>query len=108
MSIESSATTQSSQAALFASSKTAPVTDNSDPSKPQGGQIVISGRRYVTPEALAAVLGVTTRTLSRWNAARIGPPKIRIGKVILFDQDKIPDWLASRETEPVRSPGRRR
>jgi hypothetical protein len=72
------------------------------------GQIEISGRRYVTPECLAATLGVTTRTLCRWDASRIGPPKIKIGKVILFDQAKLPEWLASRETELVRSPGRRR
>ena len=53
-------------------------------------------------------LGVTTRTLCRWDAARIGPPKIKVGKLVLFDLAKLPDWLATRETEPVRASGRRR
>jgi hypothetical protein len=71
------------------------------------GEVEIAGRRYVTADRLAATLGVTVRTLGRWNAARIGPPKIKIGKLILFDLAKLPDWLATRETEPVRAPGLR-
>jgi hypothetical protein len=72
------------------------------------GEVEIAGRRYVTADRLAATLGVTVRTLGRWDAARIGPPKIKIGKLILFDLAKLPDWLATRETEPVRASGRRR
>jgi hypothetical protein len=72
------------------------------------GEIEIAGRRYVTAERLAATLGVTVRTLARWDAARIGPPKIRVGKLVLFDVTKLPAWLAARETEPVRAAGRRR
>jgi phage terminase Nu1 subunit (DNA packaging protein) len=69
---------------------------------------VIAGRHYVTANRLAATLGVTPRTLARWDAARIGPPKIKVGKLVLFDLAKLPEWLATRETEPVRAAGRRR
>ena len=72
------------------------------------GEIEIAGRRYVTAERLAATLGVTVRTLARWDAARIGPPKIKVGKLVLFDLAKLPAWLATRETAPVRAAGRRR
>ena len=72
------------------------------------GEIEIAGRRYVTADRLAATLGVTVRTLARWDAARIGPPKIKVGKLVLFDLAKLPAWLAARETEPVRAAGRRR
>ena len=72
------------------------------------GDVEIAGRRYVTADRLPATLGVTVRTLCRWDAARVGPPKIKIGKLILFDLAKLPDWLATRETEPVRASGRRR
>jgi hypothetical protein len=65
------------------------------------GEIEIAGRRYVTKKRLAAMLGVTVRTLARWNATRIGPPKISIGKTVLFDLAKLPDWLASREAQPL-------
>jgi hypothetical protein len=66
------------------------------------GEVEIAGHRYVTADRLAGILGVTVRTLARWNAARIGPPKISIGKTVLFDVAKLPDWLATRETHPTR------
>ncbi len=69
------------------------------------GEVEIAGRRYQTADRVARTFNVSTRTLARWDAARIGPPKIRIGKLVLYDVGKLPDWLASRETEPVR--GRR-
>ena len=62
------------------------------------GLVEIGGRRYVTAGRLASLLGVTVRTLSRWDAAGNGPPKIKIGKKVLFDLDKVPEWLAGRET----------
>ncbi|MBV8092095.1 MAG: hypothetical protein JOY71_23220 [Acetobacteraceae bacterium] len=68
----------------------------------ENGELEIAGKRYFTADRLAMTLGVTERTLSRWDAARIGPPKIKIGKLVLFDVDKLPDWLAARETAPVR------
>jgi len=72
------------------------------------GEVEIAGRRYVTAVRLAATLGVTVRTLARWDAARIGPPKIKVGKLILFDLAKLPEWLAMCETGVVRAAGRRR
>lgn len=80
----------------------------SPPAISASGEVEISGRRYVTADRLATTLGVTTRTLCRWDAARIGPQKIKVGKLILFDLGKLPDWLATRETEPVRATTRRR
>jgi DNA-binding transcriptional regulator YiaG len=66
-------------------------------------EIEIAGRRYVRQQRLARILGVTARTLARWNACGIGPAKITIGKTVLFDLAKLPDWLATRETAPTRS-----
>jgi predicted DNA-binding transcriptional regulator AlpA len=61
------------------------------------GEIEIGGRRYVSAWRLASMLGVSVRTLSRWDAAGIGPPKIKLGKKVFFDLGKIPEWLANRE-----------
>jgi hypothetical protein len=66
------------------------------------GEVDIAGHRYITAQRLASMLGVTERTLARWNAARIGPPKISIGKTVLYDISKLPDWLASCEMHPTR------
>jgi hypothetical protein len=67
------------------------------------GEVEIAGRKYVTAERLASILGVTVRTLARWNASRIGPPKISIGKTVLFELAKLPDWLVTHETRPTRN-----
>ena len=67
----------------------------------EAGELEIAGHRYVTANRLAAMLGVTVRTLARWNAVRIGPPKISIGKTVLYDLAKLPEWLASREAQPL-------
>jgi hypothetical protein len=66
-------------------------------------EVEIAGHRYLTAHRLSSLLGVTVRTLARWNASGIGPPKIAIGKTILFDLAKLPDWLAVREIQPTRS-----
>jgi hypothetical protein len=70
------------------------------------GEIEIAGRRYLTAHRLSSTLGVTVRTLARWNASGIGPPKISIGKTILFDLTKLPAWLSAREIQPTRNRGR--
>jgi hypothetical protein len=71
------------------------------------GEVEIAGRRYITPERLAALLDVSVRTLNRWHAMRIGPPRVKVGRLVLFDLAKLPEWLRSRETEPVRGAARR-
>ena len=38
---------------------------------------------YLPPEALAAQLGIGLRTLYRWQARGIGPPKTKIGGKVL-------------------------
>lgn len=64
--------------------------------------IHIAGKTYLTAPTLAEILGVTPRTLARWDEARIGPPKIKIGRLVVYDADKIPEWMARHENQPVR------
>ncbi len=62
---------------------------------------------FITPEDLAASLGISRRTLARWHAKRIGPARCVVGKLILYRDDTVRDWLAAMEQEqPER--GRRR
>ena len=71
--------------------------------------VEIAGKSYLTTEGLAAELKKTTRTVRRWVALGMGPPKIKVGNTPLFDPVKIPGWLASHERQPVRTGhGRRR
>ena len=57
----------------------------------------------LTPEQLAQQLGVTTRTLSRWEVQRIGPPRVVIGRQIFYRIVSVDAWLLSREQRRSRS-----
>ena|SRR5689334_19141011 len=71
--------------------------------------VTIVGKVYLTVDGLANELRKTPRTIRRWVAAGIGPPRIKVGNTPLFDPEKIPGWLARFEREPVRiGRGRRR
>ena len=79
-------------------------------SKTLEAEIIIGAREYVTPSGLSRELGVTVRTLSRWEERRMGPPRIKIGKLVLYDLAKLPDWLERHERQPLErrtSPQRR-
>ena len=67
------------------------------------GVVVIAGKRYLTQERFAQVVDRSPRTLLRWDDQRIGPPRIKVGAKVLYDEAKLPDWLARFETEPVRT-----
>jgi predicted DNA-binding transcriptional regulator AlpA len=83
-----------------------PVIGSRPPASIAESEIAIGARRYVSAQRVASMLGVSTRTLSRWDAAGAGPPKIKVGKLILFDLGKLTEWLASRETRPAPAAGR--
>jgi predicted DNA-binding transcriptional regulator AlpA len=68
-------------------------------------EITIGARRYANARRVASLLGVSLRTLSRWDAAGTGPPKIKIGKKVFYDLSKISEWLASREIPTTRVTG---
>src|SRR4051812_32424743 len=62
---------------------------------------------YVTPEQLSKHLGISVRTLSRWHARRIGPPRCSVGKLILYRVTAVRIWMAEREFGPVTPTTRR-
>ncbi len=58
---------------------------------------------YLTMAQLAAELGTTERTLARWHADRVGPPRTKIGTRVYFRKDSVAQWLESREIVPARA-----
>jgi hypothetical protein len=57
---------------------------------------------YLTPEAAAAILGVSVHTLEDWRWKRKGPPWIRISRsCVRYDQKVLQDWLASRSVQAI-------
>jgi hypothetical protein len=52
---------------------------------------------YFTREELAEALGRTTKTLDRWDLNGLGPPRVQIGKLILYSKKTVEKWLRERE-----------
>jgi excisionase family DNA binding protein len=54
---------------------------------------------FLTATELAAQLGVSARTLDRWEALDEGPPRTRIGRRVLYRRESVRAWLAAREQQ---------
>lgn len=56
----------------------------------------------LTPDELAEQMAVTRRTVERWHARRIGPPRIKVGKNVFYRRDAVRSWLLASEETQVR------
>jgi predicted DNA-binding transcriptional regulator AlpA len=52
---------------------------------------------WINREELARQLSVTTDPLARWTTQGIGPPRIRIGRRVLYRRASVEKWLAEME-----------
>jgi hypothetical protein len=52
---------------------------------------------FLTREELAAELRRNPRTLDRWAVLRIGPPRTRVGRKVLYRRASVQKWLAEQE-----------
>jgi hypothetical protein len=57
---------------------------------------------FIPLTAVAKALGVSMRTMQRYNAQRIGPPCIRIGNTFICRIESVQTWLMSLEVTPAR------
>jgi predicted DNA-binding transcriptional regulator AlpA len=58
---------------------------------------------HLKPTAVAELLGVSRRTLSRWHALRVGPARCKVGRTVLYRSEAVEQWLVKNETLPVRT-----
>ncbi len=61
---------------------------------------------YYRKEQAADELGVTTRTLDRWWSERVGPPRTKVGRQVLYRKSAIAQWLIDHESVAIRDQGR--
>lgn len=74
---------------------------------PGSAQHLLAG--YLDQAALANLLGVTRRTLQRWEQRREGPPRLKVGATTLYKIESVRAWLDGLETKPtIETPRRRR
>lgn len=60
---------------------------------------------FITKKELANKLNVSTRTLDRWHARRIGPARSKIGNFIAYRIDAVEEWMKQNEVHPVNIQG---
>ena len=54
---------------------------------------------FLTREQLAAELQRNARTLDRWEALGIGPPRTRVGRRVLYRRASVQRWLLAQERD---------
>lgn len=82
-----------------------PSTARSDPQVKPLTPLVLEG--YLRREELAQQFGLSPRTIDRWEALRQGPPRVCVGRTVLFNIQSVREWLRSREQQAFRVRGRR-
>jgi hypothetical protein len=63
---------------------------------------------YIEPHQLAKELNISYRTLARWHAMRIGPPRLTIGRKPYYRRSSVAQWIAKHEVDPAAETARRR
>jgi predicted DNA-binding transcriptional regulator AlpA len=48
-------------------------------------------------ETTAREIGVSVPTIRRWEALKIGPPRIKIGRMVRYRRSSLRDWLLANE-----------
>src|SRR5690242_9861143 len=71
----------------------------------EGTGSILAG--YIAPEQLARELGVSERTLARWHAMRLGPPRVTIGRRPYYRRISVAEWIALQEEKPPERRGKR-
>ena len=54
---------------------------------------------YFSLNQLAKELHRSVRTIQRWETMRMGPPRIKIGNLVLYPKSKLRVWLESQTDE---------
>ncbi len=70
-----------------------PLKNETLPSLSTRDEIIIDGLRLISQRRVEAMLGVTKRTLQRRQKANKGPPRVKIGRRIFYDADKLKAWI---------------
>lgn len=66
-------------------------------------ETTLATQERLSRDEAAEYLGVSPRTLDRWHESRIGPPRIKIGRIIMYRRAALEQWILQHEETPVRS-----
>ena len=68
------------------------------------GETIIAGRPVLRQREAAEMLGVSMRTLQRWNDRNAGPPRTKIGGRIYYDVDEFTAWVRANKIAARQQP----
>ena len=54
---------------------------------------------YLTATECAVELRISPRTLERWHRLREAPPRVVLGRRILYHRETVRQWIRSRERD---------
>jgi excisionase family DNA binding protein len=60
-------------------------------------------RPWLSPEDLAAELGVPVKSIYVWNHKGTGPAVTKLGRRVRYSRKAVDEWLAGRTEQPVAS-----
>ena len=58
--------------------------------------------KQFSPATSASPASPKTSAIDRWHTLRIGPPRVSVGRKVLYRRDSVRAWLQSREQRKVR------
>ena len=64
-------------------------------------------RRRLDTNQAAELLGLSARTLSTWRCRGDGPPFLKIGGAVRYDEQALEAWAATRARTSTSDPGPR-
>jgi len=50
--------------------------------------------RLLPPKAVRDRTGLAVQTLANWRSLRVGPPWVKVGRLVRYPEDRLDDWLA--------------
>jgi excisionase family DNA binding protein len=53
----------------------------------------------MTPDEVAGFVRTSERTLRRWRAEGVGPPFVKLGRVIRYRRSALEAWLRAKERQ---------
>lgn len=56
-------------------------------------------RRLLRPSEAAEILSVSVRTLYAWRIAGEGPPVVKVGKYLRYDEAELERWIDAQASE---------
>lgn len=66
---------------------------------------------YITAKELCKQIGqmkggrpIARRTLERWHSLRVGPPRVRVGRIAVYRVDDVRAWLQEQSSRSRKRP----